>query len=118
MPFYDRRCSQCKLIQVDCWETISAESSYPCPKGCTHGRMERTILPVRSLPNGSTRGVIGDACDVTIKHGLCNPDGTPRRYTSKAEMKREAEKRGLTQHVEHKAANRGSDKSPHTSRWI
>lgn len=31
-----------------------------------------------------------------VRHGLCNPDGTPRRYDSMTELKREANKRGLT----------------------
>jgi hypothetical protein len=61
--------------------------------------------------------VIGDECDVTIKHGLCNEDGTPRRYTSKAEIAAEASRRGLRQHVEH-VPSRGSDKNPHTQRFL
>ena len=30
-----------------------------------------------------------------IEHGLCNEDGTPRRYDSQTEITRECEKRGL-----------------------
>jgi hypothetical protein len=30
-----------------------------------------------------------------IAHGICNPDGTPRRYDSHSEMRRAAAERGL-----------------------
>ena len=65
----------------------------------------------------SHTGVIGDECDVTVRHGICNADGTPRRYTSKSEMAKEAAKRGLENHVVHVPAP-GSDKSKWTSRWV
>ncbi len=58
----------------------------------------------------------GDECDVTARHGLCNSDGTPRRYTSKTEMRREAEKRGLTNYVRH-TPPAGSDKCKETQKW-
>lgn len=63
--------------------------------------------------------VIGDDIPggVLIEHGICNPDGTPRKYYSKSEMRREAVRRGYENHVVH-IGERGSDKSPHTSRWI
>lgn len=61
-------------------------------------------------------GVIGDECDVVVKHGICWPDGTPRHYRSKSEMRRVAAQMGLSQHVEH-IPQRGSDKSPHTTKW-
>jgi hypothetical protein len=31
-----------------------------------------------------------------VKHGLCNADGSPRRYDSKTEIRAEAARRGLT----------------------
>ena len=60
-------------------------------------------------------GVQGDECDVLVEHGLCNSDGTPRRYRSKQEMKKEAKKRGIENHVVHIGLP-GSDKSPFTTR--
>lgn len=33
---------------------------------------------------------------LVIEHGLCNPDGTPRTYYSRSEMRRAAAERGLT----------------------
>jgi hypothetical protein len=61
--------------------------------------------------------VIGDEIDVSIKHGLCHPDGSPRRFTSRAELKREEKRRGMENHVVH-IGSKGSDKSKHTTRWV
>ena len=61
--------------------------------------------------------VISDECDVWVKNGLCNEDGTPRRYTHKSEMALEAKRRGYHNHVEH-IGLQGTDKSPHTTRWV
>jgi|SRR5262245_27506425 len=60
--------------------------------------------------------VIGDACDVVIEHAICHPDGTPKRFTSKSEMRREAAARGYMNVVEHKPLP-GTDKSKFTTRW-
>ena len=116
MPFYDRRCQSCEDWVIDSWETMSDSGDRLCLKcGGSSVRAHRST----ALPDGRVRGVIGDYCDITIKHGLCNPDGTPRRYTSKSDIKREAEKRGFTNLVEHKGdERRGGDKSKHTSRWV
>jgi hypothetical protein len=55
---------------------------------------------------------------VEIRHGLADPvTGEPVRYYSKSEMRREAKRRGLINLVEH-VPQRGSDKSPHTVRWV
>ena len=65
--------------------------------------------------------VIGDDIPggIAIRHGLCNEDGTPRKYYSKSEMRREAERRGLVNYVTHTPDPKsGSDKSKFTSRWI
>jgi hypothetical protein len=66
--------------------------------------------PTKHQPYGGT--AIGDECDIEIKHGLCNEDGTPRRYRSKAEIAREATRRGLTSYVRH------VDGDKHVSRWV
>lgn len=77
------------------------------------------VCPLEPRPSHT---VVGDEIPggVLIKHGICNEDGTPRRYDSKTEIRREAAKRGLVwggDHATH-VPSRGSDKSPHTSRWI
>lgn len=69
----------------------------------------------RGRPNKAT-AVIGDECDITVEHGACHPDGTPRRFTSKSEMKRVAAQLGWKNEVRH-MPRPGSDKSPHTTKW-
>src|SRR6478609_2628135 len=121
MPVYDFRCTLCNRTELDVFQhtyapfTCTARIPYVPESDCdpsegTHpcgGSMERVLLP------GSPPNVIGDECDVEAKHGICNPDGSPRRYRSKSEMAREAKKRGLVNHVEH-MPSRGSDRSKHT----
>lgn len=111
MPMYDLRCDMCGHTDYDVYEAINANREHcgHCDEG---GVMQRVILPTR-------RAIITDEIPggVEIKHGLCNPDGSPRRYYSKSEIAREAAKRGLENHVVHRGSH-GSDKSPHTSRWV
>lgn len=63
--------------------------------------------------------VIGDDIPggLEIRHGLCNEDGSPRRYYSKTEIAKEAKRRGLVNIVEH-VPEPGSDKSKYTSKWV
>jgi hypothetical protein len=116
MPVYDRRCSDCARIERDKIEAIGA-SDYACvPDADEHacqGVMQRTWLP------GSANGVIDDSIPggLEIKNALCNPDGTPRRFDSHSDIKRAAAEAGWTNVVEH-IPMRGSDKSPHTTRWV
>ena len=66
---------------------------------------------------GHTNSVIGDEIDVEVKHALCWEDGTPRRFRSRAELNRVAKEKGYINYVQH-VPKPGSDKSPHTVRWI
>lgn len=63
--------------------------------------------------------VIQDSIEggVMIEHGICNADASPRRYYSKGDIRAAARAKGLEQHVVH-VPEQGSDKSPHTTRWI
>ena len=100
---------------------------YQCPAGHTfeayHPRVAEA-MPCRQCQEKARRvllpsthgGVIGDEIDISIKNGLCNADGTPRRFRSRAELRRAEQAAGLTNVVEHRGS-RGSDKSPHTTRW-
>lgn len=72
---------------------------------CPHGRGANSVIG-DDIPGG-----------LEIKHGLCNPDGTARRYDSKSAIAAEAKRRNMTNYVVHNPP-RGTDKSPHTSRWI
>lgn len=79
------------------------------------------VLQVGDFPfcphDHQANSVIGDECDILVKHGLCNADGSPKRYRSKSEMARDAAAHGWTNYVRHIGAP-GSDKSKHTSRWV
>jgi hypothetical protein len=57
---------------------------------------------------------------VMIRHGICNEDGSPRRFDSKSDIRRAAKEKGLTwggDHTTHIPLP-GSDKNPHTTRWV
>lgn len=62
-------------------EAIGEHGLYRCP--LEPRRVAPTIWP-DDIPGG-----------VLIQHGLCNPDGTPRRYDSHSAMRAEAARRGL-----------------------
>jgi len=81
----------------------------PCPE-CA----EPTETLWKSASGVSTDDIPGG---MEIRHGLCNEDGSPRRYYSKSEMAKEAKRRGLENRVRHVSAP-GTDKAPHTTRWI
>jgi hypothetical protein len=76
---------------------------WPFCKG-GHGKYKGSVI-ADEIPGG-----------VEIRHGLCNEDGSPRRYYSHSEIAKEAKRRGLVNRVEH-VPLRGSDKSPHTTKW-
>lgn len=104
MPFYDLTCPSAHT-QRDVYLPVGVRP--PCAE-C--GQPTSTLWDTPCA-------VIGDECDVTIRHGLCHDDGSPRRYRSRSEIRREAQARGMTNYVEHVPA-RESDKSPHTTRWV
>lgn len=80
---------------------------------CEHCGVELQIGDFPFCPHGRGTGTaIGDECDVTVKHGICYPDGTPRRFRSKSEMARVARQMGMTNFVRH------TDGDKHVSRWI
>ena len=104
MPLHDKRCVECRKELVDVYET-SERKVDRCECG---GSLENLYRP---------NNVIGDEIDVYIKHALCHPDGTPRRFRSREELKRAEKASGYCNHVEH-LGSRGSDKSKHTQRWV
>jgi hypothetical protein len=54
---------------------------------CPHGKGRSGVIP-DDIPGG-----------LEIANGLCNEDGTPRRYYSRTEIDREAKRRGYENHV-------------------
>ena len=110
MPVYDRKCVSCDVVLLDKYEPYALPESPPCPS--CGAATERVWFSVGRAPT-----VIGDECDVWIKHGICEENGEPRHFTSKAEIARVAKEKGLRNRVEHLGTPHG-DRSPHTSRWI
>ena len=69
-------------------------------------------------PHGKGLGIpVGDEIDVWIKNGLCHEDGSPKHYTSREQLNKDATEKGFTNYVVHQGG-RGTDKSKHTVRWI
>ncbi len=107
MPLFDRKCSTCGNIRLDSYEPTPQTVLCPCG-----AEMEKVWL-------GRAAAVIDDSIPggYLVRHGICWPDGSPRRYDSKSEMARQAKRQGLTNAVEH-IGSPGSDKNKNTSRWI
>lgn len=84
MPMYDKRCNTCAKAFVDCYEPIDTPPSL-CECG---GSAERII---------STHAVTADDLPggLWIEHGICNKDGSPKRYDSKSAIYKAAKEKGL-----------------------
>lgn len=110
MRMIDLKCAACARITYDHLERDEDKTRPACECG---GQTERVFLPTK------TGGVIDDSIPggLWISNGLCNRDGTPKRYDSHSDIRKEAYKRGLEQHVVHQPA-RGSDKSKNTTKWV
>jgi hypothetical protein len=92
-------------------ETICQKCNEPLQVGdwpfCPHGPGHSNVIG-DDIPGG-----------VIIRHGLVNDDGSPRKFYSKTEIAREAKRLGLTNEVRHITDPKsGSDKNPHTKRWV
>ena len=64
------------------------------PKGVAYLRQQPGLEVVAAADIDPDIDVDGLA-SVEIRHGICNPDGSPRRYYSKTEIKRAANEKGL-----------------------
>lgn len=110
MPMYDRGCENGHQM-LDCWEPVNSGEVL-----CNECQQ-----PTKRIWVGKANAVIGDEIPggVWIRHGICNEDGTPRKYYSHSEMRKEAARRGLQNMVRHVTDPKsGSDKNPHTTRWV
>lgn len=82
----DAICPKCDAVALDI-----CVAEYPlCECGT---RMEW-------LPKMGAGSVVSDEIDVVVHNAICNPDGTPKRYTSKTEMRAAAAAGGWVNHVE------------------
>ena len=111
MPNYDYRCQDCGDERIDVLVPI-AQKVITCEK--CQGDMVRVWA-------GKAAGAIPDEIPggYWVKHGICNEDGTPKRYDSKSAMDRAAKEKGMVNLVEH-IPSPGSDKNRHghTVRWV
>lgn len=55
------------------------------------------VTAVEEVAPTQAHGIIPDGIPggLEVRHGLCNEDGSPRRYDSKTDIRREAARRGL-----------------------
>lgn len=71
--------------------------SHELPFQCQGTCGSNNYMPVSSGPSQTLMiAVDGIPGGIEIRHGLCNEDGSPRRYDSKTEIYREANRRGYT----------------------
>jgi hypothetical protein len=69
--------------------------SYDLPFDCPNCTLE-TFLIDRNPKFGEAPGISGDELHgYEAKHGVCNPDGSPRRFDSKTELYRALNEAGL-----------------------
>lgn len=108
MPLYDLTCKN-NHEQIDVYLRVGERP--PCPE-C--GESTETLW--RNPNNIIADDIPGG---IWIYHGVCNEDGTPRKYYSKSEILKEAKRRGLEPIVRHVTPPKsGSDKSKVTTRWF
>lgn len=110
----DMRCDGCGVIEIDRYVDVE---TLPAHDGCGGRWVALAVMP------GQRRAVVTDDIPggVEIRHGLCNDDGTPRRYYSKTEIRHEAARRGMAWHYDANifAPIRGSDRAiDGTRKWV
>jgi len=88
---------------------VMKNRTYLCPEGHKFVEMLWDSDPLPSCPicgqtsdlyaDHSIRlhapAVHGDEIDIWVKNGICNDDGSPKRYRSKSEIRAAAAARGL-----------------------
>jgi putative FmdB family regulatory protein len=110
MPMYDYECACGE--QFEALRSVKQSGWAPCPAPRCNGigdkvwRANASSVIADDIPGG-----------MEVRHGICNPDGTPKRYYSKSEMAKAAAASGWTNYVVHNPPP-GTDKSKHTNRWV
>lgn len=101
-----------QYVMPRCGQSVDQLQDDPLSATACDGIVERVYL-------GHAAHVSSDSIPggMWIRNGICNPDGTPRRYDSFSDMRREAKARGMVNHVEHQGT-KGGDRSRHTQRFV
>src|SRR5687767_11285603 len=104
MPLYDYRCEPCD-VEIERASTIAARNDQDCTTcGTRLTRVFKTTAPVHGddIPGGMT---------------VENMGPRPMTFYSKTAWNKAMRERGLINRVQH-TPTPGSDKSPHTTRWV
>lgn len=104
----DLFCPACDTYRIDA--LVDREHMPACDQ--CGGQTTRAWLSAPSVHADEIPG------GVLIHHGLCNADGSPRRYYSKTEIAAEAKRRGKVNFVQHLPDNKDTDKSATTQRFV
>ena len=102
MTTWRLECTSCGLMAaVLCWD-------YALPLECTScGAHE--MYP-ENIKLGKAPSVIGDELiNYEAKHGVCHPDGTPRKFYNKTELKQALNEAGLSIY--------GDTPKPYSVKW-
>lgn len=88
MREWPQECPACKWTgKILAWD-------YDFPLSCPRCKAQTNDpAPPNRAPGVFSDGIPGG---ILIRHGLCNADGSPRRYDSKTEIRAEAARRGMT----------------------
>ena len=70
--------------------------SYDLPFKCEGECGSNNYMPIQGPSQTVMIGTDDIPGGIEIRHGICNPDGSPKRYYSKTEIKRAANERGVT----------------------
>lgn len=105
----DIQCSECEFVERDVW----------MEHGEKYGVCQCGAPLTRSWAKQYNGAAHGDDIPggLAVPHAICHPDGTPRVFYSKKEIIETARREGWTNQVEHIPV-KGTDKSPHTVRWV
>jgi hypothetical protein len=110
----DAQCDRCGHQRLD---FLIKGDGYIAPCEQCGGSLTRTHIDGFRPANAVSPDDIPGG--VWIKHGICNEDGTPKKYYSRSSMKAAADARGLVNYVTHETDNViGTDKNKFTTRWV
>lgn len=100
MMMVDMECPTCGHFHED--ELIRAGNEHPRCRACSELLVKLPVAPAvhaDGIPGG-----------IMIRNGICNADGSPRRYDSKSEIRLATKQAGLINRVQHEPS-KGSDKN-------